>query len=278
VTLPPRRGDLEDSVARGEEALVTARSSGAAREIAAATENLGVAVYVKEATSRALALLEDSIARFRALGDPVGTAEALNNLGNALLSVGETGRALEVLEEALALHRDAENKWGVGFVLHTLGYAALQQGDLERARARLEESLVLAQEFGHVPGIAWSLEGLAHIAAGRGEDRRAVVLWAAGESIRAQAGVYMQPTEAAIHEDALSLARGRLGEAVASAAWLEGAALDAEDAVAYALSSVRDVSTKQAAGSDRGLTHSQCGNDAPMTCQAISGAWLLSTR
>jgi predicted ATPase/class 3 adenylate cyclase len=246
------QGDLEDSVARGEEALVTACSSGAAGEIAAATENLGVAVYVKEGTSRALALLEDSIARFRALGDPIGTAEALNNLGNTLLSVGETGKALEVLEEALALHRDAENKWGMEFVLHTLGYAALQQGDLERARARLEESLVLSQEFSHVPGIAWSLEGLAHIAAGRGEDRRAVGLWAAGESIRAQAGVYMQSTEAAIHEEALSLARSRLGEAVASAAWFEGAALDAEDAVAYALSSGRDVSTKQAAGSDRG--------------------------
>lgn len=141
---------------------------------------------------------------------------------------------------------------GMEFVIHTLGYAALQQGDLERARARLEESLVLSQEFGHVPGIAWSLEGLAHIAAGRGEDRRAVVLWAAGESIRAQAGVYMQSTEAAIHEEALSLARSRLGEAVASAAWFEGAALDAEDAVAYALSSGRDESTKQAAGSDRG--------------------------
>ena len=47
----------------------------------------------------------------------------------------------------------------------------------------------------------------------------------------------MQPSEAAIHEDALLLVRTRLGDAAAAAAWGEGSALAPEDAVAYALPS-----------------------------------------
>jgi predicted ATPase len=232
-------GDLGQSVASAEEALAAAHTSGAAREIAAATENLGVTLFVSGASTRALALLEDSIIRFRALGDPTGTAEALNNLGNVLVDLGDTARATELLEEALALHRDSENAWGVEFVLHTLGYAALHEGDLELSCARLEESLILSQELGHLSGIGWSLEGLAQIAAARKEDHRALVLWAAGHSIRAEAGAYMQPSEAAIHEDALSLVRTRLGDAAAAAAWVEGAALASEDAAAYAVPSGR---------------------------------------
>jgi predicted ATPase/class 3 adenylate cyclase len=233
-------GDLERSVARSEEALVAARRSGAAQEIAAATENLGLMMIGTDTTSRALTLLEDSIARYRALGDPVGTADALNNLGEALMESGERARAAEVGEEALALHREAENVVGMAFVLHTLAYVALHEGDLELSLARLEECLGLFQELGDLSGIANSLEGLAHVAAGRGDDRRAVILWAAGESIRAEAGARMEPDEAAIHEDALSLVRIRLGEAAFAAAWVEGAGLAPEDALAYALPSAKN--------------------------------------
>ena len=47
----------------------------------------------------------------------------------------------------------------------------------------------------------------------------------------------MEPPETALHEDALSRARTRLGEPAFAVAWVEGAALAPEDAVAYALQS-----------------------------------------
>src|SRR5206468_10101013 len=131
-------GDLERTVACANAALTAARASGAAREIAAATENLGLMMMVAGSTA-ALALLEDSIARFRALGDPVGTADALNNLANALLAAGDTGKAAEFGKEALALQRDAGNALGMAFVLNTLGYVALHEGELELSSSRLEE-------------------------------------------------------------------------------------------------------------------------------------------
>jgi len=240
-------GDVERSLAHAEEALVAARASGAAREIAAATENLGLMMIFTGELARALALLEDSIGRFRALSDSVGAADALNNLANALLAAGETGRAGGRGEEALALQREAGNKLGIAFVLHTLGYVALHEGALELSRARLDESLVLFSELGDLSRVADNLEGLAHVAAGHGDDRRAVVLWAAGESIRAEAGKEMEPPEAALHEPALSTARTRMGEPAFALAWVEGAALSPKDAIAYALLSETNASRKQSA-------------------------------
>jgi predicted ATPase len=238
-------GDLERTIARANEALTAARASGSAREIAAATENLGLMMMVTGSTNSALALLEDSIARFRALGDPVGTADALNNLANALLAAGDTGKAVEFGEEALALQRDVGNALGMAFVLNTLGYVALHDGQLELSRSRLEESLVLFQELGDLSRIGDTLEGLAQVAAGHGDDRRAVMLWSAGDSFRAGAGKHMEPLQTALHEDALSRARTRMGESAFAVAWVEGAALAPEDAVSYALQSGTSASGKR---------------------------------
>ena len=241
-------GDDKRSRARAEEALAAARTSGAAREIAEATESLGVVMFLTgEAVDLSLAMLEDSILRFRALGDRVGTANALNNFGNVLLELGETHRAASVLEEALALQRKAENTWGLSFVLHTLGYLALHEREFELARERLEESLILCRELDDLAGIGTSLEGLAHAAAGRGEDRCAAVLWAAGEAIRVEAGFEIQPSEETLREDALPRVRSRLSEAAFAAAWAEGAALAPEDAVVYALRSGPSASSNSSA-------------------------------
>jgi hypothetical protein len=163
------------------------------------------------------------------------------------LANGETREAAELGEEALALQREAGNKVGTAFVLNTLGYVALHQGNLERSRARLAESLVLFNELGDFARVGDTLEGLAHIAARNGNDRRAVVLWAAGESIRAEAGKEMEPPEAALHEDALSVARMRIGEPAFAVAWVEGAALAPEGAIAYALPSGTNASRNQSA-------------------------------
>jgi tetratricopeptide (TPR) repeat protein len=245
-------GDTERSLADAEEALAAAQESGVAEELAAATENLGLMTILSGELARAVSLLEESIDRFRRLGDSVGAADALNNLANAFMAAGETGRATEAGEEALALQRQAENTVGTAFILHTLGYVALHQGDFELARARLGESLVLFQELGDVSRIADTLEGMANVAAGHGDDRRAIVLWAAGESIRAEAGKQMEPPEAALHDSALSAVRGRVGEAAFALGSVEGATLEPDDAVSYALASTPNPSESQGAGAALG--------------------------
>jgi predicted ATPase len=242
------RGDVARAVARAEEALVAAQAAGVPRDLAAATENLGLMLAVREIAAasqrqadgvqRALALLEEGIDRFRALGDRVGVADALNNLGNALLDFGDRARAAEVLEEALALQREAGDALGLAFVLNTLGYVALRDHELELAGARLDESLGLFRELGDVSRIGDTLEGLAEIAARRGHDRRAATLWGASAALRAESGKQMEPSLSGgiLRDEALAEVRTRLGECTFAEAWAEGAALGSQDAIALALS------------------------------------------
>jgi predicted ATPase/class 3 adenylate cyclase len=246
------QGDGERSISAAEEALAAAQAGGKPTQVAAVTENLGLMMLTKELRAgsersperlnRAIALLEEGVTRYRELGDRVGTADALNNLGNALLELGKTARAAEVLEEGLVLQRDAGNALGLAFVLNTLGYLAVHEGELELANTRLTESLSLFYELGDLARVGDSLEGFAQIAAGRGNDRRAVVLWAAGESLRVKAGKEMEPSERALHDVALAPVRARLGEAAVALAWGDGAGLDPEDAVALAFSSSEQAS------------------------------------
>jgi hypothetical protein len=53
----------------------------------------------------------------------------------------------------------------------------------------------------------------------------------------------MQPTEETLREGVLPRVRVRLGESAFAAAWVEGAALAPEDAVAYALRSGTNASS-----------------------------------
>jgi tetratricopeptide (TPR) repeat protein len=241
------RGDVVQALAYSEDGLLAAQSGGDPRDIAAATENVGLMQIVSELTgskrqpglTRGVVLLEESVARFQALGDDVGAADALNNLGNALIDAGEPAKAADALEEALALQREGGNALGLAFVLNTLGYVALRAGKLDRAGERLEESLRLFHELGDVSRTGDTLEGLAELAARRGEDHRAATLWGAGEKLRAVSGKEMEPSERALREDALELVRARLGQADMAEAWAGGAALKPADAVALALSTAK---------------------------------------
>jgi predicted ATPase/class 3 adenylate cyclase len=241
------RGDFVQSIALADEALVAAQAGGEPRDLAAATENLGLVLAVTELNAgsrqspdtvkRALALLVESVGRFRALGDRVGTADALNNLGSALRDFGDMAQAAESLEEALGLQRDAGNAVGVAFVLDTLGYLALHNGELELARVRLQESLGLFYELGDVSRTGEVLDGLAAIAANQGQDHLAGTLWGAGAAFRAESGKEMEPSDRFLREEALSAVRTRLGQATLAEAWAEGAALAPQDAVALGQSS-----------------------------------------
>jgi tetratricopeptide (TPR) repeat protein len=245
------RGELAQGVARAQEALAAAQRGGEARDLAAATENLGLMLLVQEldtrgertphGVERALDLLEESIGRFRALGDLVGAADALNNLGNGRLEIGDRAGAREALEEAVALQRDAGNALGLAFALNTLGYVALREGELEAAGERLAESLELFHDLGDVSRTGDTLEGIAEILARRGKDDCAARLWGAGAALRAEAGKEMEPSERVLHEESLARVRNRLGERALAETWAEGAALEPDEAVALGLSTARSL-------------------------------------
>jgi tetratricopeptide (TPR) repeat protein len=102
----------------------------------------------------ATALLEESLALYRALGLREGLVETLDSLGDVAYFSGDLARARALHEENLALRRALGDRWGVAMSLNSLGWVASAEGDLDQATALLAEALELVESLGDRRGIA----------------------------------------------------------------------------------------------------------------------------
>ncbi len=117
-----------------------------------------------------------------------------------------------------------------------LGRVTYLQGDSEQARIILREVLGLVRDSrlaGHT--LADCLDWLAAIECARGQPKQAARLFGAAEAQwRASGGVRYAPDRAAYERDEAA-ARAQLDAQTFAAAWSEGQAMSAEEAVACAL-------------------------------------------
>ena len=86
--------------------------------------------------TRAVALLTEALAGFRAVGNPLGMANAADMLGIAWYSVGDRTRAAALYRESLTLHRDLADPWETAHTLVHVALLAAEGRDAARA-ARL---------------------------------------------------------------------------------------------------------------------------------------------
>ena len=84
------------------------------------------------------------------------------------------------------------------------------------------------------PEVPPYLEGFAKLALAAGQPERAARLLGAAEALRDQLSVPIPFIEQADHNQAVTQARERLGEAVFTAIWAEGQAMTLEQSIAYA--------------------------------------------
>ena len=92
---------------------------------------------------------------------PQGVANTLYNLGNANLDLSEFQRAIDLITESLAIWRATNGVRGEAFTLQSLGQAAARLGDPVKARAHYEQALALWQRVGDRRGEAIVLNHLA---------------------------------------------------------------------------------------------------------------------
>jgi non-specific serine/threonine protein kinase len=122
------------------------------------------AADAEAAVAQAHALDEDDL-------PPFLRAFVLNRLGHEAYELGDWSRAEAVLEEAIERWRRLGNPWGIGVVLGKLADVAQARGDDARAAALYRESLGLWLGHGNELGTVEILTGLARLAAkGRPED------------------------------------------------------------------------------------------------------------
>jgi predicted ATPase/DNA-binding SARP family transcriptional activator len=104
--------------------------------------------------ARARALLEESLALFRALGDRWAEAVALSALGYLEYHAGKTGDAGRRWEESLALFRALGEQHGIAICLYGLHLVYGWQGRFAEAERAVEERMALAREWGDLTSLA----------------------------------------------------------------------------------------------------------------------------
>jgi len=246
-----------------------ARTPIRARALTAAADLSG---WIGDAAN--LSYAAEAVELYRELGDPRGIPDALEELGAAQLGVGDLAAARASLEEARQLHIGLGNRQKAGETTMALGIVALTEQRLDRARERFEDALATFRDLDDAYWVAFaerllgSVEGLggnydageerlrasltiaqqhklpvmiasclysfAYLALARGLHQRAVRLMGATEALREVVGEAPQG-EVAIMGDVRGLATAFLDEVTAKRVYVEGRAMELDDAVEYAL-------------------------------------------
>jgi non-specific serine/threonine protein kinase len=228
--------DYERSEALGEEALTLAREQADRAATGSALYILGAPTLYQLDFERAADLFEEAARLQRSVGDVAGLARTIQALGLTATARHDFERAAQLHEESLALAREAGDQLGIVIALGMGAFAFLGQGNHQRARELLEEGLELSRSFGSKHGIVFNLHVAAALASTQGQPDRSARLWGAGESVMQDIGTGLGPVERYHYGSYIDAARALLKEAAWEAAFAEGRAMSAEEAVEYALS------------------------------------------
>ncbi len=230
-----RQGDYHAARRLLQEGLALGRALGDRRGIAAALNLLGIAASEEADHEAARALYAESLAIRREMGDQRAIADSLNNLGVEAYYEGDYTTANTLHAESLAIRRELGDQAGVAHSLGNLADAARQQGDYGRATVLYAETLALFAELSDKPKSAFCLEGLAAVAGAQGQSARSVRLFGAAAALREALGAPLPPADRADYDTSVADLRTQLGEKAFVAAWVEGSAMNLEQAVAYGL-------------------------------------------
>ena len=230
------RGDYERAKELLEESLTLSREADDKWGIADALLELGAISLYLDDHERAKECYEEGINLCRRLGYGLRLADLLNSLGDVYMLEGAFERGADLSGEAAVLYRERGYKGGLHWALNSMGWVALLQGNHERARTSYQESLTLCLELGDRLTASESLEGLSCISGAEREAEWAARLFGAAEALREEVGSEHMPEEDALREPYLAAVRSRLDEAAWETAWAEGRAMSMEQAIEYALS------------------------------------------
>jgi tetratricopeptide (TPR) repeat protein len=134
-------GDLDESQAAGEEALIYSRLAGDHWGEAYADFLLGHVTRLRGDIQEGYERMRRSVSNWRPFGDPHSLALALNFFSTAAIRVGRYAEAEACLQESFRLCQEMGDRWGMGTALRFLGAAALAQGDAQQAQTLLRRSL-----------------------------------------------------------------------------------------------------------------------------------------
>jgi tetratricopeptide (TPR) repeat protein len=179
--------------------------------------------FHEEALSEALSIDENWLISF-----------ALNNLGEVARTQGQFDLARKYYEECESLLQTSGDKGDVARFVHNLGYIAQHEEDFELAESQFRKSLAKFRRLGNRRGIAECLAGLAGLKAQQGQTEWGAVLLSAAESLLKITGGAWWPADRVEVEKNRELMQSAVNADVFTNAHKTGAAMNIDQAVAYA--------------------------------------------
>lgn len=241
-----QQGHIADGESLLEECRTLARQRGDSSTMAHATHRLGFAALLRGDLSRAVALLEESLARFQSLGE-LNSLVIMARVGLAAAHVhqGDLDRAVVLCEEARAVCEGHGEQWARSYALYYLAYAEWGRGETRKAAAHARESLRIKRTFHDIVGIVLVVDLLAWTAAAEGMGEHAArllgiahQLWSTVGSPRLGSEKWNTP-----HATCEAQARRALGNAAFEAAFQHGTELSLDEALDCALGEKRKSSS-----------------------------------
>jgi predicted ATPase/DNA-binding CsgD family transcriptional regulator len=218
-----------------EECVELCRSLGLNDVLASALNILGLLRSAAGDWSGANEYLEQVLQISRDTGNDLGVATSLNNMALGASARGDNQAAAAMMEEALEASRKTGNRFMRGVILDSLARVRLRASEFEAARALYREAISTSMELGDQLNIAVCLEGFALLALADGDAARTVTLASAAHSFRARLENEATPDWTDDVNTGLETARAKLSRQVAEAAWQQGAAMNIQEAVDYAI-------------------------------------------
>lgn len=167
-----RKGDLQQAVARLEDALAQCRAADIPLYLPGIMAALGLAYTRSGRVTEALRLLDQVEVRQTTGG---GGDRIMLHLGEAYLLAGRAEDAHRLAERALALSRDRKERGNQAWTLWLSGEVAAQRqpSDAEQAEAHYRQALALAEERGMRPLQAHCHAGLGTLYTMTGQREQA---------------------------------------------------------------------------------------------------------
>ena len=226
-------GDFDGARLFFEESLAIARALEDRALVANSLHSLAHMAFYQDDYPAARHFYSEELKLARSIGDRDLTAIALHRLGCVCGAQEDYASARAFFEESLDIAKELARWDLLSAILLNLGGTVCAQEDYPAARAYFEQRLALNEELGDRPGISYALDAFAALLTAQHQERRAVLLFAAAQSLRETLG---NPS-AAINQaemPRLLAARNVLGEDTFTQTWEEGRGQTLAQAIACA--------------------------------------------
>jgi predicted ATPase/DNA-binding SARP family transcriptional activator len=204
--------------------------------LAWATGSLADMALLQDRLDEAADLYERGWVLVNAAGTPPSLAVAYTcSRADLALRQGDLERGEQLADEGLRLATELGDTWHVGQMLKDLAVVARKRADPDKSTTLLHEALRTLWGLREMWTVAETLEIVAAAVADRGDPATGARLFAAASAIRKSHNAPRPPAHEPEIERDLAAIRTRLDPADFDAAWSDGGAMRAEEAVACGL-------------------------------------------